>query len=158
MPVNRPRNRRFRSDNEDFRCRHCKRPVSASPAVSGVQHRNHCPYCLYSLHVDQVKAGDRDAPCEGAMEPIGLTLKQTNKKYGPDRQGELMLIHNCLNCGKISINRVAADDDSSLLMQIFGESQAGDLARWQDLEQSGVHVAGAEDEEVVRARLFGRGN
>jgi hypothetical protein len=32
----------------------------------------------------------------GAMQPIGLTLKATHKKYGPARSGELMLIHQCL--------------------------------------------------------------
>jgi len=48
------------------------------------------------------------------MRPIGLTYKRTRKKYG-DQRGEMMLVHLCMDCGKVSLNRVAADDDSEML-------------------------------------------
>lgn len=44
--------------NESFSCKVCGRPVV--PAGAGSDHRNHCPNCLHSLHVDR-KPGDREA-------------------------------------------------------------------------------------------------
>jgi DNA-directed RNA polymerase subunit RPC12/RpoP len=35
--------------NESFVCKNCGREVV--PEGAGSQHRNHCPNCLYSLHV-----------------------------------------------------------------------------------------------------------
>lgn len=36
--------------NETFVCKNCGRTVV--PEGAGSDHRNHCPNCLYSLHVD----------------------------------------------------------------------------------------------------------
>ena len=32
------------------------------PEGAGSNHRNHCPNCLYSLHVD-IEPGDRESEC-----------------------------------------------------------------------------------------------
>ena len=82
---------------EGFFCKHCNGYVSSAAFLSGVQNRNHCPYCLWSRHLDLYSAGDRLSACKSSMRPIGLTSKATNKKYGPGR-GELMLIHLCTDC------------------------------------------------------------
>src|SRR5512139_2755149 len=95
----------------DFRCLACGYLVSAQPVVSGVHNRNHCPYCLWSRHLDLYEAGDRLAACKAGMRPVGLTLKRSRDKYGGQAAGELMLVHQCSECGKLSINRIAADDD-----------------------------------------------
>ena len=42
--------------NDTFSCRVCDRLVFPTP--TGGDHRNHCPNCLSSLHVDQ-EPGDR---------------------------------------------------------------------------------------------------
>ena len=89
----------------------CKSWVSSSREACGVNHRNHCPFCLVSLHVDQTRAGDRRSACRSRMVAIGLTFKKVSKRYPGEGQGELMLIHRCTGCGKISINRIAADDN-----------------------------------------------
>lgn len=34
------------------------------PEGAGSNHRNHCPNCLYSLHVD-IEPGDRESECGG---------------------------------------------------------------------------------------------
>ncbi len=68
----------------------------------GTRHRNHCPVCLWSQHLDQQEPGDRAADCGGAMEPIAIAPK-------PD--GEWTLIHRCVRCGALSRNRIAGDDD-----------------------------------------------
>jgi len=44
--------------NETFTCKNCGRTVV--PYDSGSNHRNHCPNCLFSLHVDD-EPGDREA-------------------------------------------------------------------------------------------------
>ena len=40
--------------DDSFTCRVCGRPVV--PAGAGSDHRNHCPNCLSSLHVDDERA------------------------------------------------------------------------------------------------------
>ena len=58
-------------ENTAFTCEHCGREVV--PLTSG-SYRNHCPFCLYSKHVDALP-GDRMSECGGLMEPVGLTYK-----------------------------------------------------------------------------------
>lgn len=91
------------NDNEAFICEHCGRQVL--PAEIGTKHRNHCPYCLWSRHVD-LRIGDRRAWCRGLMEPIGIWVK--------DRR-EWSIIHRCHACGIIRTNRIAGDDSETLL-------------------------------------------
>ncbi len=89
-----------------FTCTHCGRLVL--PQGAGTQHRNHCPNCLYSLHLD-VEPGDRAADCGGQMEPIAVWVRG---------KGEWAILHRCKRCGALSSNRVAADDHPLLLMSI----------------------------------------
>ena len=42
--------------DESFTCRNCGHPVV--PAGAGSDHRNHCPNCLCSVHLD-IEPGDR---------------------------------------------------------------------------------------------------
>lgn len=92
--------------NESFTCKVCGRPVT--PEGAGSNHRNHCPNCLSSLHVDE-EPGDRASDCGGIMEPIGVWVR---------KGGEWAIIHRCRRCGKLSSNRVAADDNPMKLMSI----------------------------------------
>ncbi|HEX9037831.1 MAG TPA: RNHCP domain-containing protein [Ktedonobacterales bacterium] len=85
-----------------FTCGHCGRRVG--PLPSGGRNRNHCPYCLYSRHVDGDRSGDRASPCKGMMEPIGV-FERPN--------GEEVITHRCLVCGFERFNRVGADDDEA---------------------------------------------
>ena len=55
-----------------FRCAHCRFDVSTSAV--GTAHRNYCPNCLWSKHVDDVP-GDRAADCGSSMEPIAITVR-----------------------------------------------------------------------------------
>jgi len=142
----------------DFRCLHCHYQVSASALRAGVQNRNHCPYCLWSRHVDWKKTGDRLATCMAEMQPIGLTLKATRKKYGPARAGELMLIHQCLGCGKLSINRIAADDNPGRLLEVFQGSFELDLQVKEQLVASSIDILLPEDRRLVTDQLFGKGS
>ena len=92
--------------NESFTCRVCGRLVV--PEGSGTGHRNHCPYCLASRHLD-VEPGDRAANCGGVMEPVAVWVR---------KNGEWALIHRCRICGALSSNCIAADDNPLKLMSL----------------------------------------
>jgi hypothetical protein len=138
-----------------FRCANCRAFVSTEPIISGVKNRNHCLFCLWSIHVDLIEVGDRLAACKENMKPIGLTLKKTRKKYGEMELGELMIIHCCVDCGKISINRIAADDDQETIYNLFACTLAFEPALKVRLENDGILVLKSTHKDVVYARLFG---
>jgi len=142
-------------DTQDFKCRQCGAIVSADRALSGVNNRNHCPLCLWSRHVDQDTPGDRKAICKSRMQPLGLTVKHTLKRYGMEKAGELMLIHRCTGCGKHSINRIAADDDPQAVYQLFRRSL--DLREETEirLNNEGILLLGSRDLTVVYSQLYG---
>jgi len=120
----------------------------------GTHHRNHCPFCLWSLHVDREVAGDRYDICHGLMEPIGLTFKHEGvDKYGQKKQGELMLVHRCQRCGKVSINRVAGDDDPQKILEILRKSSQSPLLVGEIGE---IRLLKEEDRQEVQKQLFGR--
>ena len=56
-----------------FTCKVCGR--LCTPENAGSQHRNHCPNCLSSLHVD-VEPGDRASDCGGIMEPVAVWVRR----------------------------------------------------------------------------------
>ena len=92
--------------NDIFTCRVCGRTVFPEGAGSG--HRNHCPNCLSSMHLDN-EPGDREAECGGIMDPVGVWVRGN---------GEWAVIHRCRRCGHFSSNRTAADDNPMKLMSI----------------------------------------
>lgn len=89
-----------------FMCEQCGRTVSGS--ASGSEHRNHCAWCLWSLHVD-LRPGDRRSGCRGLMEPIAVWVKGGR---------EWAIVHRCRRCGMIRSNRIAGDDNELLLMSM----------------------------------------
>ena len=140
-----------------FKCCNCGKLVFFSEFI-GTEHRNHCPFCLWSKHVDLEEPGDRKADCRAGMKPIGLTFKQEGTdKYGRPRPGELMIIHECAGCGKISINRIAGDDNPETILKIFEVSQ-GLLPEKQDsLKRSGIEIISKEEREKIITQLYGSG-
>lgn len=74
----------------------------------GTAHRNHCPNCLWSRHVDD-SPGDRAALCGSSMEPIAITVRG---------DGEWVLVHRCAGCDTVHLNRTAGDDNPLLLVRI----------------------------------------
>jgi hypothetical protein len=89
------------------------------------------------------------------MKPIGLTLKRTAKKYYRQSQGELMLVHQCTDCGSLSINRIAADDLSEAVYEIYQSSFHLEAQMRNRLQTSGVHILDIADRGLVENRLFG---
>ena len=154
----RPRSIRTRSqhglDEDGFQCRNCRAFVSMDVLLSGVENRNHCPYCLWSRHLDWQRPGDRLSACKGSMTPIGLTAKQVRKRY-PASPGELMLVHRCQECGKISINRLAADDIPQVLLAVFEASFELDGDSRLHLAACGIDLLDLPERLLVDFRLFG---
>jgi hypothetical protein len=109
--------------SEPFKCRNCKAFIGEPPA--GGQQRNHCPMCLYSLHVDDKTPGDRASECRSLMEPIGVFYR---------RNLEQVVVHRCLGCGFTRYNRIAADDNPILLgeLPIVDPPEVGSASDEQD--------------------------
>ena len=101
-----------------FRCLHCRFDVPL--LAPGTAHRNHCPQCLTSRHVDSRRPGDRAESCRGRMLAISVSVRDS---------GEWALIHHCLACGAVRSNRIAGDDNAVALMRIavrpLADSQVG---------------------------------
>ncbi len=96
-----------RRDDGSFRCGQCRLDVSTR--APGTAHRNHCPNCLWSRHLDDDHPGDRDADCGSLMEPIAITVRG---------DGEWVLVHRCGGCDEIHLNRTAADDNPLILLRL----------------------------------------
>jgi hypothetical protein len=93
--------RLFQKKVEDFTCLHC------GAFVKGNGYTNHCPRCLWAMHVD-INPGDRQNPCQGMMEPISLE---------PHGQ-EYILIHKCQKCGAIKRNKTSTADDFEEILKL----------------------------------------
>lgn len=75
----------------------------------GTEHRNHCPNCLWSRHLDDGVPGDRRSDCAAAMEPIAICVRA---------DGEWALVHRCGGCDSVRLNRIAGDDNPLVLMAL----------------------------------------
>lgn len=95
----------------DFRCSNCRLMVPAK--APGTQHRNHCPTCLWSRHVDS-SVGVRLAvlTCGRRMRPLRTRLTAQ----------DVQILHQCEGCGHEKWNRIAADDNIVSLLQLETES------------------------------------
>jgi hypothetical protein len=83
------------------------------------------------------------------MKPVGLTMKKGRNKYASSPRGELMLVHECVDCGSVSINRIAGDDDPESILEVFHASLG------HDREYEEIVMLKAEDREEVQAQLRG---
>lgn len=96
--------KRFKKNDSGFICAGCGKEV---PPL-GYTSRNHCPYCLSSLHVD-VNPGDRANECRALMEPIAVDI---SPKKG------FVITHRCTKCSFVGKNKAAEDDDMALLIKL----------------------------------------
>lgn len=101
--------KRFRKNDEGFVCVNCGRQVEKL----GYTSRNHCPFCLCSVHID-ILPGDRANPCGGILRPIRADV---------DPKKGYVLVHRCDKCGAVVRCRAAADakvqpDDLNLLIPL----------------------------------------
>jgi len=101
--------KRFTKNDNSFICQNCGREVEPL----GYTSRNHCPFCLCSVHLD-VNPGDRASDCGGLMEPVSAV---------PDPKKGFIIIHRCTKCGEIRRNKAAHEaknqpDDMRLIIEL----------------------------------------
>jgi len=104
----------FTKNDNSFVCEHCGKEVKPL----GYSSRNHCPFCLWSKHLD-INPGDRANECGGLMEPIRVELSP-KKGY--------VIVHKCTKCGEEHRNRAANEakvqpDDVKLLIKLTAGKQ-----------------------------------
>lgn len=88
------------------------------------------------------------------MPPVAVAFKHVKPdKYGNERVGELMLVHVCPLDGRISPNRIAADDDSEAILAVFAQPIPPELHA--QLVDAGVRLATPEDRDEVMRQLYG---
>ena len=96
--------KRFTKNDSGFVCAACGKTVEPL----GYTSRNHCPYCLASLHLD-INPGDRASDCGGLLVPIHAEIS-AKKGY--------VIVHKCKKCGEIHKNKAANDDNVSLIIRL----------------------------------------
>ena len=101
--------KRFTKNDSGFICANCGAEVEPLEYSS----RDHCPFCLWSLHVD-IMPGDRSNPCKAKLEPISAE---------PDAKKGFIINYRCTKCGEIHRNRAAHEakvqpDDIKLLIKL----------------------------------------
>lgn len=87
-------------------CEHCDKKVM------GGRYNNHCPFCLWSKHVDKIIPGDRESECGGMMEPIGA-----DKKHSKWR-----IVQKCVECAKSFTVNSAPKDEFNIIIQLSQQS------------------------------------
>lgn len=89
--------------DESFVCENCKKFVNKLNYTA----RDHCPYCLYSKHVD-INPGDRLNTCHSLLKPIDI------EKY----KDTYKIIYECTKCHKSHKNIMAKDDNMDMIIEL----------------------------------------
>lgn len=95
--------KRFTMKDENFTCENCHKSVNKLNYTA----RDHCPYCLYSKHVD-IMPGDRSNECKGLLKPIGIEKFRDTYK----------IVYQCQKCNQIHKNIMANDDNMDIIIKL----------------------------------------
>jgi predicted RNA-binding Zn-ribbon protein involved in translation (DUF1610 family) len=94
--------KKFVRNVEDFTCINC------GARVKGNGYTDHCPVCLYSVHVD-INPGDRLCTCIGIMKPVSASL---------NRAGTFTIEYICTKCGVHKKVKASPKDNKEALMNL----------------------------------------
>ena len=97
----------FKMRDEEFVCENCGKNISKLNYTA----RDHCPYCLYSKHLD-INPGDRLNTCKGLLKPIAIEKFKDSYK----------IVYKCTKCGMIHKNIMANDDNMDLIIELTKET------------------------------------
>lgn len=98
--------KKFTKKVENFTCFNCSRKIIGNGFT------DHCPYCLWSKHVD-INPGDRINNCLGKMKPIGVDLS-----FGANK---IKIIFKCQKCSQIKKNKASNQDNMDLIIKLSRE-------------------------------------
>lgn len=94
--------------------------------------------------------------CRSGMKPIGLRFKnQKSNPYTGRVSGELMIVHQCINCGRISSNRIAGDDNPQQIIRLLQGYKKLSKDTVDKLRDIGVKLLDYRDKQQVLIALFG---
>ncbi len=127
----------------------CKSEVVVEKPGIGTTHRNHCPCCLSSKHVDDKTPGDRKSTCGATMPPIAVAIK---------KGGEFCIIQKCNGCAKININRIAGDDMNSTILSVISKTSLVSFSLHGVNLPKDVRVLFQENVDAARKLLNGEPN
>ena len=96
--------KKFKMIDEKFMCVVCGKNVEPLKYSA----RDHCPYCLCSIHVD-INPGDRLNTCKGILKPIDIDKYKDTYK----------IVYKCEKCHKLHRNIMASDDDFDEILKIM---------------------------------------
>ncbi|NQT22720.1 MAG: RNHCP domain-containing protein [Candidatus Omnitrophica bacterium] len=131
---------------EAFTCRNCNAEVSPLKTTQ----RNHCPHCLWSIHLDDEKPGDRASKCNGLMRPMGVEF---NSKKG------WIIVFQCQKCGEIKKHKSAPDDNFSEIIRLSEPIRGSKKRKVRLISSSDMqilppptHYAGTTDNSDAKRR------
>ena len=101
--------KKFVMKDENFLCVVCGKMVEKLSYTA----RDHCPYCLCSIHVDN-NPGDRLCECHGVLEPIDI---EKGKK------SDFKIVYKCNKCGMIKKNVSARDDSMDKIIEVMSNKE-----------------------------------
>lgn len=93
----------IKAETENIICEKCGKEFVGGGYI------NHCPFCLWSKHVDEETPGDRKSGCLGLMKPVQIVVKKREK---------LLIRHKCVQCGKEILNKVSPLDDMEKIIAL----------------------------------------
>lgn len=80
------------------------------------------------------------------MEPIGLTYKNLEiNPFTGRKTGEIMIVHRCVSCGRITNNRIAGDDNPFVITDLL---QCNEVI-------NGIIFLTQKDEDDIHRILYG---
>jgi hypothetical protein len=90
------------------------------------------------------------------MQPIATAFKNYEINPFTNRgSGELMIVHQCLSCDKISPNRIAGDDNEYQTLSILEDSFNLDSSLITKIKNLGINIITPENKEDALISLFG---
>ena len=97
--------KKFKMRDESFTCEYCHQEIKPL----GYTARDHCPYCLYSKHVDN-NPGDRANNCQGLLKPIAIDNAP---------KGKYKIVYQCTKCNTKKRNITATDDNQDIILNLM---------------------------------------
>lgn len=79
--------------------------------MKGNGYTDHCPNCLWGLHVD-VMPGDRASKCRGQLHPINVVYENDN----------YLITYRCVKCKSIKTFKASSEDSVDALTNLANAS------------------------------------